>query len=218
MAVGASTFSAAGGAVSDIFAGFAATTQADLKAKGLNLNAQGLRLKATGDLAEGQEYDLASSLAAKNVDYTKQSTAIQVAQQERNTMLQIGGQTAAQAGAGFAASGSGLDILADSASQGALAKSVLEKQGLITEAGFQEQADSYTLMANTARTTAAGEQGIADQTDELAKETEAAGKTSQIGDFVSAALKGAAAVASVVAAPATGGASLALLAAMPLDI
>jgi hypothetical protein len=208
-----STFTNLGGAVSDLFAGLGATTQANLKAQGLNLNAQGLRLKAQGDLAEGQEYDLASGLAAANEAYTAKSTAIQVAQQERSTTLQMGGQQAAQAGAGFAASGSGLDILADSAAQGQLAKSVLQQQGAITEAGYQEQSDSYTLMANTARTTAAGEESIADQTDTLATETIAAGQQAQTGDFISGALKGVAAVASIGLAPVTGGASLAVGAA-----
>jgi hypothetical protein len=101
--------------------------------------------------------------------------------------------------------------------QGALSKAVLGQQGLITEAGYQEQADSYTLMANTARTTAAGEEDIANktdvianQTDQLAADTKAAGQQAQIGDFISGALKGVAAVASIGLAPFTGGASLAL--------
>ena len=47
------------------------------------------------------------------------------------------------AGGGFAASGSGLDILAQSASQGALQQAVIARQGLITEAGYQEQAQSF---------------------------------------------------------------------------
>jgi hypothetical protein len=224
MALSSSTFTAAGGAVSDLFAGFAATTQAGLKAKGLNLqaagirlNAEGLRIKASGDRAEGQEYDLASGLAAQNEKFAETSTAITQAQQERNTTMQIGGQRADIAGAGFAESGSALDILADSARQGALSKAVLGQQGLITEAGYQEQADSYTLMANTARTTAAGEEDIANktdvianQTDQLAADTKAAGQQAQIGDFISGALKGVAAVASIGLAPFTGGASLAL--------
>lgn len=199
MALGASTFSNLGGAVSDLFAGFGATTNA-------NLQAQGLRIKAQGDLAEGQEYDLASSLAAQNEKFTETSTAIQQAQQERNTTLQIGGQRADVAGAGFAESGSALDILRDSASQGALSKAVLGQQGLITEAGYTEQQQSYNLMASTARTAAASE-------DRLANETEQAGKTAQIGDFISGALKGVAAVASIGLAPFTGGASLAVGAA-----
>jgi len=194
------TFTNIGGAVSDLFAGFAATTNADLQA-------QGLRIKAQGDVAEGQEYDLAASLAAQNAQYTETSTAIQEAQQQRNTTMQIGGQKADIAGAGFAESGSALDILADSASQGALAKATLGQQGLITEAGYEEQQQSYQLMASTANTTATEE-------DQLANQTVQAGQQAQTGDFISAALKGVAAVASVALAPATGGLSLAGLTAL----
>lgn len=200
MALSSSTFSNAGGAVSDLFAGFGATTNADLQA-------QGLRIKAQGDLAEGQEYDLAASLAGQNEKFTETSTAIQQAQQDRNITMQIGGQRADVAGAGFAESGSALDILRDSASQGALSKAVLGQQGLITEAGYQEQQQSYNLMASTARTAAASE-------DQIANETEQAGKTAEFGDFISGALKGVAAVASVALAPVTGGLSLAALPAV----
>jgi hypothetical protein len=48
-----------------------------------------------------------------------------------------GGIQASTAGSGFQASGSSLDILRDSASQGAIAHAVLGQQGLITEAGYQ---------------------------------------------------------------------------------
>src|ERR1700730_6424021 len=136
-----STFSNAGGAVNDIFAGIGAATNASLQAKGL-------RIKAAGNLAEGQEYDLAASLAAENEKFTETSTQIQEAQRERENTLQIGGQRADIAAAGFAESGSALDILRDSASQGALSKAVLGQQGLITEAGYTEQEASYNLMAS----------------------------------------------------------------------
>lgn len=223
MAISSGTFSNIGGAVSDLFAGFGATTQANLKGEGLNLqasgqrlNAEGLRIKANGDLAEGGEYDLAGSLATQNEQFTEQSTAIQEMQQARNTTMQIGGQKADIAGSGGAASGSALDILRDSASQGALSKAVLGQQGLITEAGYTEQAQSYNLMASTARTTAAGEEDIANQTDTIANQTDAlaaqtvqAGKDAATGDFISGAIKGVAAIASIALAPATGGLSLA---------
>jgi len=41
--------------------------------------------------------------------------------------------------------------LRDSAAQGALHKAVLSQQGLIEEAGYEEQAHSYNLMAQSAR-------------------------------------------------------------------
>lgn len=197
MALSSSTFSDIGGAASDLFAGFGAEAQGDLKAKGLNIEAEGLRLKAKGDLAEASEYDLASGLATQNSAYTRTSTAIQQMQQQRQNTLQIGQQRAQIAGAGFAASGSALDILADSARQGALATAVLGQQGLITEAGYQEQAQSYNLMASTARTTAAGENQIAGETDQLAMETKQAADEQAKGDFIGAAVKGVAGIASL---------------------
>lgn len=195
MALSNATFGDIGGAASDIFAGFGAQTQANLKAKSLGIQAQ-------GELAEGQEYDLAAGFAQQNAAFTKQSTAIQEAQQQRQTTLQLGAQRADVAGAGLAASGSALDLMRNSASQGALSQAVLGQQGLITEAGYEEQAQSYQTMSSAAKATAASE-------EELAQETEQAGKQSEFGDFISGAIKGVAAVASIALAPETGGLSLA---------
>lgn len=173
-----------GGAVNDIFGAFASEQNAGLKA-------QGLRVKAMGDRAEAENYDRASVLALQNKQFTEESTAIQQYQLERNTMIQIGGQKADIAGAGFSASGSALDILRDSASQGALAKAVLGQQGLITEAGYQEQSDSYVTMAKTARATA-------DAEDQMASRTEDIGRLGAIGGGIGAAIKGGAAIAALL--------------------
>lgn len=172
-----------GGAVSDLFAGIGASTQADLKA-------QSDRLQAQGDLAEAANYDLAASYAGLNAGYTADSTAIKQQQQDRETMMAIGGQKAAIAGSGLAASGSALDVLRDSAAQGQLAKSVLGAQGQITEASYQEQQQSYENMSAAAKSTAAGLQNIAN-------ETEQAGQSQGIGDFFSGAIKGVAALATL---------------------
>lgn len=195
MAVSQSAFSDASGAVSDLFGGIGAIQQSDLKAQGLNLNAQGLRLKAQGDLAEASNYDLAGDLAGENEQFAKTSTAIQQMQQLRSNEAQVGEQKADIGASGGTSGGSALDILRDSASQGALAKAVLGQQGLITQAGYKEQQDSYQTMASAARTTAAGEDQIADQTDQLASQTKSAGTIAGIGDFASSAIKAAAFVA-----------------------
>lgn len=163
MAVGPSTFSAIGGGVSDIFAGFGA----DAKAK--------------GDLLEQQNYDLAAKLALQNVQFTKQSTAIQEFQAQRETTKALGETTADVAGAGFAEGGSALDLLRDSASQGAMQKAVLGEQGLITEAGYKEQAQSYQNMA-----AAAGDAANAE-------------KMAQTGDFITGGIKIATGIATLAA-------------------
>ena len=85
-------FASIGAGVSDIFAGFADET------------------KAAGDVLEGQAYGKAAQLAFQNEQYTKMSTDIQEAQAQRELLLSQGRTTAEVAGAGFAASGSALDI------------------------------------------------------------------------------------------------------------
>ncbi len=223
MAISSATFQDAGGAVSDIFAGFGAETAAGLKAQGLQIQAQGteigaqgtqitaesLRTRAQGDIAEAQNYDLASNLATENANFTAQSTRIQQFQQQRQETQTIGAQKAAEGGAGFSSGGSAFYLMRDSANQGALATGVIGMQGAINEAGYREQASAFGTMATVGRETAASEEQIAGQTDtiaqeqqgiageqmNLAAETKSAGTLAEIGDFAGAALKGAAAIA-----------------------
>ncbi len=245
MALSDATFTNLGGAVSGIFAGMAAETQASLTAQGLQIQAYGtltqtqlqqqglgitaagtrtqaagLLIKAQGDIAEGQEYDLAAAFARRNEAYTQESAAIQSMQLDREISGAMGSVVATAAGSGLKQSGSVVDILADSAAQGALAHSVLEKQTAISVAGYEEQAQSYDVMSAAARMAAGGETSIADATDaiaaqqealgaryaqvgsitaqqqmSLAQQTQAAGDTAATGDFIGAAMKGAAALA-----------------------
>lgn len=132
--------------------------------------------KASYDLLEGQEYTLASQLATQNAQFTQDSTAIKETQINREETKALGTTTANLAGAGFATSGSGLDILRETASTGSIAKAAANQQGLITEAGYNEQAQSYSLMATAA--------------DQAAQAEETAAKGATIGayiDFASAA-------------------------------
>jgi hypothetical protein len=226
MALGSDTFSSAGGAVSDLFKGFGDIANSNLKATGLNidaqgqrvtaqgtrLNAAGLRIKAQGDLAEASNYVLASELAGRNQQFTAASTAIKQAQLDRSITSTIGGQQAQVAGAGFAASGSALDLLRDSASQGQIARSVAGDQGLITGASYVEQQTSYQTLAQAGVMAATGENAIADKTDlianqqdvianrtdQLANDTRSAGKTAATGDFISSFVKGGAAIFSLL--------------------
>lgn len=197
MALGKDTFSAAGGAVDSLFAGIGELKSGKLKGKALNLQAQGLRIKAAGNLAEADNYDLAGTLAKQNVAYTEQSFAIKQMQMDREVAKSLGETSAGVAGAGFANSGSALDIMRDSAAQGALSKAVLGQQGLITEAGYKQQADSFKVMSSAARMAAAGENSIADQTDQLAKDTIDASETAATGDFISGAFKAVTSLATL---------------------
>jgi hypothetical protein len=161
MAFGGSTFSDISGAVGDLFA------------------AEGHKSKAEGDRIEAQNYDLASGLALQNEKFTETSTAIKQSQLDRSIYQTIGGEQADVAGAGFAQSGSALDLLRDSASQGALTKAVAGQQGLITEASYTEQAQSYQNMSKAAKLAANAE-------DEAAT-----------GADITAGIKGAAAIATL---------------------
>lgn len=157
MAFGASTITDFGGAVGDLFAASADRSKA-----------QGLRIKAQGDALEGQNYDLAATLAGQNEQFAETSTAIKQQQFDRNIYQTIGGQEADVAGAGFAQSGSALDLLRDSASQGALTKAVAGQQGLIQEAGYTEQQQSYQNLSKAAAFAVQGDNLAADAADKAA--------------------------------------------------
>ena len=162
MALSSSTFSDAAGSISDLF------------------NAYGDYEKGRGDLAEAQNYGIAADLANKNAAFTATSTAIKLAQSQRNIYQSLSSTQAEAAGAGLKESGSVKDILADSAQQGELQKQVLQQQGYITEAGYKEQAQSYQNMAAAER--------------EAASASDVAG----IGSTVTGVIKGAAALAPLL--------------------
>lgn len=161
MAFGAGTVASIGGAVSDLFA------------------ADAHRAKAAGDRFEQKNYDLAAVYADQNAKFTETSTAIKLAQGDRQTYQTLGGQAADVAGAGFAASGSALDLMRDSAQQGALTHAVAGEQGLITEAGYQEQAESFRNMSSAAQVAIDAEEKAADNS------------------WITAGIKGAAAITSL---------------------
>jgi hypothetical protein len=145
---GGNTFSNLSGGVTDIFGGSA--------------TAAGLRLKAQGSLVEAGNYDLAAGLAKQNEKFTEQSTAVKQLMADRQIQQVTGSETADIAGAGFdTGSGSALDLLRSSAQQGALQKQLVGQQGLITEAGYTEQATAYSNLAGYARMAADTENKMA---------------------------------------------------------
>jgi hypothetical protein len=143
MAFGTGTIGSIGGAVQDLFAADAHRS----KAKGLRI--------------EAENYDRSAEFSLKSARFTETSTEIKQAQLDRDIYKTLGGQAADVAGAGFAASGTALDLLRDSASQGALTKAVGSLQGLITEEGYEVQAKNYTAMGEAARLAAAAEDNAA---------------------------------------------------------
>lgn len=169
MAFGNSTFANIGGAVSDILEG-EATSDA-------------LKLKAKGNLFEADNYDLAQTLARENARFTEQSTAIKKTQAERELYLGMGQTVSDVAGSGFSMSGSALDLMRMGASQGALTQAVIQQQGLMTEYGYNVQADSYRNMAEASRYAAAAQEDMADDAER--------------NSYITAGIKGASAIASL---------------------
>jgi hypothetical protein len=151
MAFGMGTFSALGGAVDDIFKG--------------QTTAKSLRIKAQGDLAEADNYDLAAQLAGENADFARQSRIIKEFQTQRDIYQGLGTTESDVAAGGFSMSGSALDIMRMGASQGALTKAVVTQQGLITEAGYREQKTALTNMSAAARWAASQEQDLANDSE-----------------------------------------------------
>lgn len=162
MAYGSANVQSFGTGVSDIFSGFG-----DIE-------------KMKADELEAGQYEQAAQFALQNEQFTKDSTALKEAQINREVLGAQGRTTAEIASAGFqTGSGSALDLLRSGAQQGALTKAVASQQGLITEAGYQEQAQSYQTMAQVASEAAKG------------------ANLASIGSFVSAAFSfGAAAIPS----------------------
>lgn len=145
MAFGTGTIGSLGAAVQDLFS---ADTHR-MKAKGLSL--------------EAENYDAAAGYALKNEKFTELSTAIKTSQLDRDLYKTLAGQAADVAGAGFAASGSALDLMADSARQGALTRAVTTEQGLITEEGYKVQAQSFKNMGEASKLAADAENQAADR-------------------------------------------------------
>jgi hypothetical protein len=211
MTINASLFSSGvnslGTAASDLFAAqyTAPAQQAAVEAQVAmaNASAQADILQGQGDILEGQTYGLAANLATLNAQYTQQSTAIQAAQAQRQTYMALGGARAAAGGSGSSGGGSAGDILRNSAQQGALNQAVITQQGLITQAGYTEQAAAYELQQQAA--------GVAAQAQNVAAagETKAASEyqteanlfgESETGDYASAAISSVAGIGALVAA------------------
>ena len=106
-----------------------------------------------GSAASGKSYEEAAAIASKNAGIAEQSNVIKQTQLQRQIYQTIGGQRAAVAGSGMAESGSALDLLRSSASQGALTKAIATEQGQITVNAYKEQATQFQSMADAANAT-----------------------------------------------------------------
>ena len=105
---------------------------------------------AAGDTSEGNAYGEAASYDKLNAQITQQATGIAETQAQRQLYQVQGGTQAQVGGAGFANSGSSMDILRSSAQQGALQKQLIQAQGQITSNGYEAEAQHYSAMQKAA--------------------------------------------------------------------
>lgn len=170
MAFGEGTINDFGGGAGDIFKGIS--------------TAESLGLKAAGDRVEAGDYRAAAKLAGENEQFTESSTSVKAMMSERKTYLGIGAEEAGIAGSGFqTGTGSSLDLLRSSASQGALESALIKEQGGITEEGYKVQQQTDTNLANYA--------------DYSADKEDSMGKMAEIAGFVSGGFKLAAGFATL---------------------
>lgn len=108
---------------------------------------------ASGSSAAASSYDQAAQIAAQNEKLSEQQTNIQETQAARQIYQTIGTQQTQVAGAGFASSGSALDLLKSSQSQGALTKAMIREEGDIQANSYAEQAGLYKGLAGAASAT-----------------------------------------------------------------
>lgn len=203
MALGQAIFSGISGAVGDLFAAEAYKSKAKgsrYEAEAARISARGQRLRAKGQLLEAEQYGLAEDLAEQNAEFSRVSTAIKVMQADRTILKTLGGQAADVAASGFAASGSALDIMRESAAQGALTKAVLGQQGLIEEAGYEEQVASFALMGEVSRLSAQYSELAAQGLEVTALAHEEAARSAEkqsVGATITGIIKGAGAVTTL---------------------
>jgi hypothetical protein len=108
---------------------------------------------AMGSRSAAGSYGEAATIAEQNAAIAKESTVIKETQLQRQIYQTIGAQKSDIAGAGLAESGSALDLLRSSASQGALSKAIAGEQGQITVNAYNEQAQQFQAMQNAANAT-----------------------------------------------------------------
>ncbi len=136
-------FNSAGMAVQSIFG-----------AKASKAMAAGYRQSAAGYLD-------AAGYARENAELTRQSTQLQLESSDRQIYKTIGGQQSDVAGSGFKASGTALDLLADSTAQGELTMDLIQKQGDINLRGYLAQEAMYKGQAALAMSQAEGAEASA---------------------------------------------------------
>lgn len=109
-----------------------------------------------GSSAAAEGYDKAAKIADTNADIAKTSYQLQQTQAARQFQQTLGSQKAEVASAGFRSSGSALNLMADSASQGAITQAMIGVNGQIQVNGYQQQAQAYEGEEAAAKSASSG--------------------------------------------------------------
>lgn len=109
-----------------------------------------------GALSEAKGYSAAAQISASNADITKRTTALNLTQANRQLYQAYGTERADTAGAGFQMSGSAIDLMKSSVNQGAITQQIIQNQGEITAQGYEAQASSYQAQSAAAKAKASG--------------------------------------------------------------
>jgi hypothetical protein len=117
-------------------------------------NAAAFTAEAGGAAAEAGQYQIASGIGSENAQTALISGQLQQFQETRQLMQTVGAQKAGIAGAGFADSGSALDLARSSLQQGLLQNQVLGVNANLQAGGYLEQS-AATAATGAAATAAA---------------------------------------------------------------
>lgn len=102
-------------------------------------NATGATTQAAGYSREAEAYDTVGGIADENAKIEGISGNIKQLQLNRGIQRTLGAQRASVAAAGFASSGSSLDIMKSSIQEGYLADQLIRTQSSVTQGGYLEQ-------------------------------------------------------------------------------
>lgn len=164
------------------------------------LLAGGSRIQGQANLLEADTYGRAAEIATKNKALVEQNTQIQgavntiQAQQERRAAFKAMGQASADiGGAGLKETGSGLDILADSARQGEIVQQmyhlqggIIQTQGQVDANTVEQQIEAYQTQKKTAELAADSSEVAAQAHEANAVGLRASASASKTGGVLSA--------------------------------
>lgn len=109
-----------------------------------------------GDIIASGDYAKEQQLFENDVQFEKESVALQQYAANKQIYTGLGGERAAFGGAGLKTAGTALDVLRNTVQLGNLRKSQIAVQGAINEANFQAEAAGAGAQATTSMFSGAG--------------------------------------------------------------